>query len=69
MRPLNLSRHMGGRWWWKVLITYNLVLLGQDVSLFQNMASMIKVIQLHMAQMIRNGISDEFNSIRNGVNN
>ncbi len=24
------SRHMGGRWWWRVLITYNLVLLGQD---------------------------------------
>jgi hypothetical protein len=24
------SRHMGGRWWWKVLIIYNLVLLGQN---------------------------------------
>jgi hypothetical protein len=24
------SRHMGGRWWWRVLITYSLVLLGQD---------------------------------------
>jgi hypothetical protein len=24
------SRHMGGRWWWKILIIYNLVLLGQD---------------------------------------
>jgi hypothetical protein len=24
------SRHMGGRWWWRVLITYNLVLLRQD---------------------------------------
>jgi hypothetical protein len=25
---LMISRHMGGRWWWRVLITYNLVLLG-----------------------------------------
>jgi hypothetical protein len=26
-----ISRHMGGRWWWRVLIIYNLVLLGQDI--------------------------------------
>jgi hypothetical protein len=25
-----ISRHMGGRWWWRVLITYNLVLFKQD---------------------------------------
>ncbi len=30
MKPLMISRRMGRRWWWKVLITYNLVLLGQD---------------------------------------
>jgi hypothetical protein len=23
-----ISKHMGGRWWWRVLITYNLVLFG-----------------------------------------
>jgi hypothetical protein len=31
MKPLMISRHMGRRWWWRVLITYNLVLLGQDI--------------------------------------
>jgi hypothetical protein len=31
MKPLIISRHMGRRWWWRVLITYNLVLLGQDI--------------------------------------
>jgi hypothetical protein len=31
MRPLNFSNHVGGRSWWKVLITYNLVLFGQDI--------------------------------------
>jgi hypothetical protein len=30
MKPLMISRHMGGRWWWIVLITYNLVLFGQN---------------------------------------
>jgi hypothetical protein len=30
MRPLMISRHVGGRWRWRVLITYNLVLIGQD---------------------------------------
>jgi hypothetical protein len=29
-KPLMISRHVGGRWWWKILITYNLVLLGQN---------------------------------------
>ncbi len=24
-------RHVGGRWWWRVLIVYNMVLLGQDI--------------------------------------
>jgi hypothetical protein len=31
MRPLMISRHVGRRWWWRVLITYNLVLIGQDI--------------------------------------
>ncbi len=30
MRPLMISRHVEKRWWWKFLITYNMVLLGQD---------------------------------------
>jgi len=29
MRPLMISRHVGRKWWWRVLITYNLLLLGQ----------------------------------------
>jgi hypothetical protein len=28
---LGFSRHMGRRWWWRVLITYNLVLLKQNI--------------------------------------
>jgi hypothetical protein len=28
---LNLSRHVGRRWWWRVLITYNIVLFGQNI--------------------------------------
>ncbi len=31
MKPLMISRHVGRRWWWRVLITYNLVLLGQHI--------------------------------------
>ncbi len=31
MRPLMISRHMGWRWWWGVLITYNLVFFGQNI--------------------------------------
>jgi hypothetical protein len=30
MKPLMISRHVGGRWWWWILITYNLVLPGKD---------------------------------------
>jgi Na+/glutamate symporter len=52
----------------EVLIIYNFVLLGQDISLCQNMASMTKLIQPHMAQMTRNGISNGFNSTTNGIN-
>jgi hypothetical protein len=25
-----ISKHMGRRWWWRVLITYNLLSLKQD---------------------------------------
>jgi hypothetical protein len=31
MKPLMISRHVGRRWWWGVLITYNLVLFGQNI--------------------------------------
>jgi hypothetical protein len=31
MRPLMISRYVGRKWWWRILITYNLVLLGQGI--------------------------------------
>jgi hypothetical protein len=31
IKPLMISKHMGRRWWWRVLITYNLVLLEQNI--------------------------------------
>ncbi len=30
MKPLMISRQVGGKWWWGVMIIYNLVLFGQD---------------------------------------
>jgi hypothetical protein len=30
MKPLIISKHVGGIWWWKLLITYNPMLFGQD---------------------------------------
>ncbi len=31
MRPLMISRHVEGKWWWGVTIIYNLMLFGQDI--------------------------------------
>ncbi len=31
MKLLMISRHMGRRWWWRFLITYHLVLFGQNI--------------------------------------
>jgi hypothetical protein len=26
-----ILKHVGGRWWWRVLISYNMVLLGKNI--------------------------------------
>jgi len=50
MKPLIISRHAGGRWWWGVLITYNLMLLGQNTIglIIANLVSKGSLLQVGM---------------------